>query len=120
MIVANRVNLSIKVDAHVVAFPAKKNPPAEANFGMVVRCPINAFCTTATNDAACLQCLVPLVAETAEACGQTMQLACNVLCPCWPRLLGLVVKRNLPAMSSALVGRDCWGLLYIRLACPQS
>jgi hypothetical protein len=86
---------------------------------MAMRCPINAFPTTATNNAACPQCLVPLMAEIAEACGQTMQLARNVLCPCWPQLLGHAVKHNSPAMSCALVGQDRWGLLCIRLACPR-
>jgi hypothetical protein len=105
-------------------FPSKKNPPVEAIFGMAVRCPINTFCTTATNDAARPQCLAPLLAETAGACGQTfvarprclvpsldktagacckMQLACNVSFPCWPRLLGLAVhKVSLPAMPKPL------------------
>jgi hypothetical protein len=142
MIAAERVNLSIEVDAHAVASPAKKNPPVEAIIGMVVRCPINAFRTTATNDAACPQCLVPSMAEIAEACGRTMQLARDVSCPHWPRPLGLVVHKvslpamskplwrdrylaccaqisSLPAMSRALVGQDRWGLLCIRLARSQ-
>jgi hypothetical protein len=58
------------------------------------------------------QCLVPLLAKTAGACCQT-QLARYVSCPCWPRPLGLAVKRSSPMMSWALVGRDRWGLLYI-------
>ncbi len=70
------------------------------------------------NNAARPRCLVPLFAKTARACCQ-MQLACNVLCPRWPRLLGHAVKCSLLAMSHALVGQDCWGLLYIRLAFPR-
>ncbi len=94
------------------------------------------------NNAACPQCLGPSIAEIAEACGQTMQLARDVSCPHMPRPLGLAVNKvsppamskplwrnrylacctqisSLPAMSCALIGQDCWGLLYIRLACPQ-
>ncbi len=68
--------------------------------------------TAGACNAACPQCLVPLLAKTAGARCQT-QLARDVLCPHWPRLLGLAVKRSSPGMSRALVGHDRWGLLYI-------
>ncbi len=48
------------------------------------------------------------------------KLAQDVSCPSWPRPLGHAVKCSLPAMSCALVGQDHWGLMYIRLARPQS
>jgi hypothetical protein len=58
--------------------------------------------TAGACDAACLRCLVPLLAKTAGAYCQT-QLARNVLCPCWPRLLGLAVHTvSLPAISKPL------------------
>ncbi len=48
------------------------------------------------------------------------KLAHDVSCPCWLSPLGLLVRQHsLPAMSCALVGKDRWGLLYIRLACLQ-
>ena len=53
---------------HVLLLSQKKNPPVEAIFGMVVCFPIDAFCTTATNNAACPRYLVPSVADTAKAC----------------------------------------------------
>jgi hypothetical protein len=79
------------------------------------------FCMTATNkacpqclvplvaetagacDAACPQCLMPFLTESAGACHQMTQLARDVSCPCWPRLLGLAVhKVSLPAILKPL------------------
>ncbi len=58
--------------------------------------------TAGACNAACPWCLVPFLAKTAGACCQT-ELACDVLCPRWPRLLGLAVHTvSLPAMSKPL------------------
>ncbi len=83
--------------------------------------PLTPFCTTATINNACLQCLMPSVAEIAGACNAACpwcivpflaktagaccrtQLARNVLCPHWPRPLGLAVHTvSLPTMSKPL------------------
>jgi hypothetical protein len=84
--------------------------------------PSTPFCTTATINNSCLQCLASSVAETAGACNAARpqclvpflaktagaccgtQLACDVLCPRWPRPLGLAVH----TVSSPAISKPLW------------
>jgi hypothetical protein len=98
MIAADCSNPSIKVDARAVAFPVKKI--------LLLRQFLAWSCAVPSTPFAQLP--------------PTTQLARNVSCPRWLRLLRLVVEQcSSPAMSCALVGQDRWGLLCIRLARPQ-
>ena len=93
--VGDRVNFCSKVDACAVAFPAKKILLLRQFLAWLCAFPSMPFAQ-----------LPP-----------TTQLARNVSCPRWLRLLRLVVEQcSSPAMSCALVGQDRWGLLCIRLA----
>jgi hypothetical protein len=87
---------------------------------LIVVQPLRTFHTTANINLACLQCLVPLLAKTAGACDQTFVARPRCLAPSLAETAGLAVYGIcLPAMSSALIGRDRWGSLSKKMACPQ-
>jgi hypothetical protein len=117
---AGHMNHCIKVEATCCCFPGKHILLLRPFWHGHAAIPSRPFCMTATIYLACLQCLAPLLAETAGTC-------CQKICSLpsmssaldgrdsWACVYGI----SLPAMPSTLVGRDHWGLLSIRLACPR-
>ena len=115
----SRVNHCIEVDASCYHFLGKKST-FWGYSGIDMHVPLMPFCTFATNDVACPWCLVASLAETAGACCQMLAACSRCPAPSLGKTAGAYCPTicSMPAMSSALVGQDCWGLLSIRLARP--